>query len=157
MRPFEADDVTVAHEWFGDSEVMRFTPTGADASIEKTAARVEKYFQHQQRHGFSKWIVTHRNDGTPIGDAGLMYLPDSEDVELGYRLRRSMWGRGLATEVAGAWLEYGFENLRLDRVLAVVHPENLDSVRIVEKIGMKMLRHDSLLGMPVAVYWAARK
>jgi [ribosomal protein S5]-alanine N-acetyltransferase len=98
MRPFEQTDAEAAFAWFGDPIVMRFTPTDPDASIEHTNKRLVKYQEHQAVDGFSKWIILDRTSETPIGDAGLLLLEDYGWIDFGFRLARSYWGKGLATE-----------------------------------------------------------
>ncbi len=73
LRPFELIDAEAAHEWFGDPLVMKYTPTGADGSVEKTRDRVRTYQAHQTAHGFSKWLIADRESGKPIGDAGSFF------------------------------------------------------------------------------------
>jgi RimJ/RimL family protein N-acetyltransferase len=77
----------------------------------------------------------------------------SRDVEIGWRLRRDAWGRGLATEGALAAREHAFGELGLARLVALVHPENAASIRVVGKLGMTLERERiSRHGTPVLVY-----
>jgi hypothetical protein len=85
LRPFESGDVEAAFAWFGDPRVMRFTPTGPDASIERTKARLANYHEHQTEHGFSRWMVLDRHVGRPIGDSGLLALQEYGRIDLGFR------------------------------------------------------------------------
>jgi len=96
MRPFEPSDAEAAFTWFGDPVVMRFTPTGPDASLEHTKARLAKHQEHQAAHGFSKWIIMDRSSETPIGDAGLPVLDEYGWVDFGFRLAPRYWRNGLA-------------------------------------------------------------
>ena len=74
-----------------------------------------------------------------MGEAGLQYLEDGPDMELGYTLARAAWGRGYATEAAGAVLRWAFAGLRLHRMVAVADPANAASLRVLEKLGMTRL------------------
>ena len=125
---------------YGDRETMRWIG-GGDAyskSLEESEARLGRLIDHQERHGFSLWAVTERASGSVIGDCGLILLAHrGPEVELGYRLGKPYWGRGYATEAAGAWLAHGFGELGLERIVAVTHPENVASRRVLEKIGMR--------------------
>ena len=140
LRPYEPSDAPAAFAWFGDPEVMRLDPRGADRSVADTQARLESYIAHQRAHGFSKWIVLDRVDGRPIGHAGLMWLDSTGEVELGYRLLRTVWGKGLATEVSRAWLESARQRLGLERVIAFTHPENVRSLAVMSRLGMRYAR-----------------
>jgi RimJ/RimL family protein N-acetyltransferase len=154
VRPFRVDDTPYAHAVFADAEVMRFAAGDPDAEFEATRTRLERYIAHQTEHGFSKWAVWGRDSGAYLGDAGLLVLSETGEVELGYRLGRSHWGCGLATEIARAWLEHAIGPLGLERVIAFADARNLASIRVMGKIGMTFDRHDHLAGMDCVVYEA---
>ena len=101
MRPFDLGDAEEAFSWLSDSAVMQYIPFGADSTIEDTIARIGRYIDHQNKYGFSKWVVEDRETKRLVGDAGFYVMPEDMGIELGYRLARSHWGRGLATEVVG--------------------------------------------------------
>jgi RimJ/RimL family protein N-acetyltransferase len=69
-----------------------------------------------------------------------MVLDSTGEVELGYRLLRTEWGKGLATEVSRAWLDFGRHRLGLDRVIAFTHRENAPSLAVMERLGMRFSR-----------------
>jgi RimJ/RimL family protein N-acetyltransferase len=131
---------------------MRFTPTGPDTSIEHTKARLTNYQAHQATHGFSKWIILERQVGCAIGDSGLLRLDDHGWIDLGFRLARPYWGKGLATEAASAWVRAAFDDFRIDRLTGLVHPENVASIRVLEKLGFHTERRDTIMGMESIVF-----
>lgn len=153
LRPFEASDAECAFTWFGDPIVTRFTPRGSDASIQQARERIVKYKEHQLAYGFSKWIVLDRSTGTPIGDSGLLctrFFHEFEGdgwIDLGFRFAQPYWGKGLATEAATAWVDAAFNRLNLDRLTAIVHPENAASLRVLAKVNFRESRRDTILGM----------
>ncbi len=139
MRPLRLADLGPMHEVYADREVMRYVGSGDSFSetIEDSERRLRRAIEHHERHGFGLWAVTSRETGTVMGDAGLiLYAERGPDIELAYRLAKAHWGRGFATEAARAWLEFGFGELDLDRIVAVTHEENLASLRVLGKIGM---------------------
>jgi [ribosomal protein S5]-alanine N-acetyltransferase len=73
-----------------------------------------------------------------IGDCGLVRqsVDGIDEIELGYHVRRDLWGQGYASEAARACRDYGFENLKVDRLISLIRPENLASRRVAEKNGM---------------------
>lgn len=152
LRPFRVSDAEAACAWFTDREVMHFNPSGPDRDGGVVAARVQRYMDHQARHGFSKWLILERTTGQPLGDAGLFMMPDGQRVELGYRFARSYWGQGLATEVAGGWLEVAAPWYGLTHLYAFTHPENRPSQRVLEKLGFRYVHHEGLYGMEAPVY-----
>jgi RimJ/RimL family protein N-acetyltransferase len=147
LRPFEPADVEAAFGWFGDPVVMRFTVTGPDKSTEETRTRLTYFENHQQVHGFSKWVILDAASGVAIGDSGLLVLPECGWIDLGFRLAQPHWGQGLATEVASAWVRAAFDEYRIRRLGAFVHPENVASIRVLEKVGFHPERRDTVMGM----------
>lgn len=152
VRPFEPDDLVDAFSVFGDAVVMRYAAGAPDASLDATRVRLERYAEHQAQHGFSKWAVRAADTGEYLGDAGILHLPETGELELGYRLARAQWGRGLATEVASAWLHHAMHVLRLPRVIAFADRRNAASIRVLRKIGMPFDRHDHLGGLDCVVH-----
>jgi [ribosomal protein S5]-alanine N-acetyltransferase len=135
MRPLTPGDLDAVHAVFSDPLVMQYLVGGA-CGLDASRAKLTSYIAHQETHGFSKWAVVERVSGAVIGDCGLKVLEDGPDVELGFHLARQYWGRGYATEAATACLDWGFENLDRNRIVAIVDPRNAASVRVLEKIGM---------------------
>ena len=140
---------------YGDPDVMRFSLTGA-CTAEGSLERLRGQISHQEQHGFSKWGVCERVSGALIGDCGIQLLESGPDVELGFHLRRSVWGRGYATEAARACLDASFAGLGLDEVIAIVAPGNAASVRVLEKIGMQPAGRRDALGRTWDLFTAVR-
>ncbi len=82
------------------------------------------------------WTVSDRADGRFLGWCGIFPLEQSGLLEIGYRYRPEAWGQGFATEAAGLVLGHGRRQLDLDPIVAVAHPENIASHRVLEKIGL---------------------
>ena len=139
----------------GDPEVMRFSLSGA-CDADQSRARLRSMIEHQARLGFSRWGVCERASGALVGDCGVQLLEGGPDVELGFHLRRSVWGRGYATEAARACLEASFSGLGLDEVIAIVAPGNAASVRVLEKIGMQPAGTRDALGRTWDLFTAVR-
>ena len=156
LRPYRPDDVAAMFTVFGDPEVMRYSMSGADPTIDATAARVQKLIDHQEKFGFSLWVVEDRASGERLGDCGLKQLEDGPEIEVGYRFGRSHWGKGYATESAAASVRYGFETLKLPRITAVVEPANVASHHVIEKIGLKYLRLAHYYGREMSYFAADR-
>jgi RimJ/RimL family protein N-acetyltransferase len=125
-----------------DPEVMRHIGRGATLDAEATAAQSAAFAGHWTRFGFGLWGATLRETGEVIGFIGLshpLWLPGHEaSVEVGWRLVRSAWGRGFATE--GGWeaVRAGFSELSLGEIVSLIHPENVASVGVARKLGMTL-------------------
>jgi ribosomal-protein-alanine N-acetyltransferase len=124
-----------------DPEVMRHvgSPAGVK-SPEATKERVKRRVRESAREdpgGLGYWRVEGRTDGAFHGLGALIRMPDGDDVEVAYRLARSAWGRGMATEAAGALVSHALGALGLPRVVAVTYPDNVASQRVLDKLGFE--------------------
>lgn len=72
-----------------------------------------------------------------VGWAGLAYLPEFDEIDLGYRFLPQYWRLGIATEASQAILTYGFDKLKLKKIIAIAMKENKPSIRVMEKVGMQ--------------------
>ncbi len=77
---------------------------------------------------------------------------NTPEVELGYVFDKSYWNMGLGTEASKATLKYGFEEIKLDRIIAIAKPENIASVRVIQKIGMKYEKDAHFYNVDVVYY-----
>jgi len=119
---------------------MRYVGTRREAlTRDEVRAALGRTAEQWERYGFGPLAVIERAGGALVGDAGLQLLESGPDVELTYTLARAAWGRGYATEAATAILEWGFEALGLERVVAVADPANAASRRVLAKAGMRRL------------------
>jgi RimJ/RimL family protein N-acetyltransferase len=125
-----------------DPEVMRFIGEGRAMTRAQSDELADAIEAHWARHGFGLWCAAAREDpDTCIGFVGLAipsFLPAVlPAVEVGWRLARPAWGRGLATEGARAALDHAFGPLELRSVISVIDPDNARSIRVAEKLGMR--------------------
>jgi RimJ/RimL family protein N-acetyltransferase len=158
LRPFTAADEVVVHAIYADPEVMRWVGNGAHRTVAETRRALRAYADALRTRGYGFVAVVERSTGAVIGDAGLHPLGGrGPDVELGYTLARSAWGRGYATEVAGALVEHAFGALGMPRVLAQVEPENVRSRRVLEKLGMTQRGVRLAYGRPHLLYGVERE
>lgn len=136
LRPFQLTDLDWLAAIWADPDVMRYVGTSGPRSREKAQKRLGELIEHQQQHGFSIWAVLLQDGQTPIGYCGIQYLDDTPQIEVGYGFAKACWGKGYATESAAASVRYGFETVGLDRIVAIVHPENRASNKVIQKVGM---------------------
>lgn len=138
LRPFTLQDVGPSYEMNLDPEVSRYTGDGGVISRAELERRIrEDVLGDYAKYGYGRLAVEWKATGEWIGFAGLKYLPDLGEVDLGYRFLRRFWGKGIATEASRACLDYGFETLGLQRIIALVLHENAASIRVVEKLGFR--------------------
>lgn len=138
IRPFTLDDIGPAHAMNLDPEVSKYTGDGGVVSREETERRIlEDVMGDYRKYGYGRLAVVLKNENKFIGFTGLKYLDDMDEVDLGYRFMSKYWGQGFATESGKASVQYGFETLGLDRIIAMVLPENLGSIRVLQKLNFE--------------------
>jgi ribosomal-protein-alanine N-acetyltransferase len=152
LRPFDSSDAEACFSWFSDPDVMQYIPGGIDTTLEQTRRRIAGYCKHQDRHGFSKRLILHRESGVPIGDAGLYHLPDGERIELGFRFARPYWGQGYAVEIGRAWLQWFDANLKDTPLFADVHPAHSRSKSVLRKLGFAASHTEMVHGTMMWIY-----
>jgi ribosomal-protein-alanine N-acetyltransferase len=141
LRPFSMDDLSALHAMTSHQEVVRYLPEGVWTLEEtrKALRKVTDRYKRGQSIREAKYTlaVVERNTKKVIGWCGLgpMDFHQSE-VEIYYGLSRDFWGRGIATEAAKALLHYAFQSIGLEKMVAIVKPENTASQRVIEKLGM---------------------
>lgn len=131
------EDVADASLFLQDPEVMYAWEH--DFTDDEVKSWVERSIEEHRQWGYSFMMARLKATGEPIGRAGLRrdMVMGKETVELGYILAKAYWGRGYATELGLALLSYGFDVLGLDEIVAEVRPDNLPSLRVVERLGMQ--------------------
>jgi len=152
LREFVPEDVDALAAVISDAETMRFYPEPRDhAGVESW---IERNCRRYREDGHGLWAMVLKSSGELIGDCGLarQSVDEVDEIEIGYHVRRDMWGQGLAPEAAAACCDYGFERLRTDRLIALIRPENLPSRRVAEKIGMSLWKEVVWRDLPHCVY-----
>jgi RimJ/RimL family protein N-acetyltransferase len=135
IRPYDPDDHEQMHEvLYGDPAAMRLI--GGPLAPEETVKVARRYAEMHWREAYACWVVEERETGLIAGEAGLQpFDGEGPDVELAYAFGCAHWGRGFATEAGRAVLREGFEELGLERIVAVTRDENVASQRVLAKLG----------------------
>jgi RimJ/RimL family protein N-acetyltransferase len=115
-------------------------PSGGPRSEGETAERLARMRTDWDERGFGRWAVEELQTGRFVGHAGLgLHRLWPTDPELGWGVDPELWGRGYATEAAASALRHAFAELRLPRVVSLLHPANAASIRVAEKLGEESL------------------
>jgi len=139
LRRFVPEDLDAYHACMNDDDVMRHLPGGKALTREQAQAWIEHFRAHYERHDFGLWAVIFKPDTTLIGHGGLQYIRGTDVIEVSYGMAKSHWRRGIGTEIAAVSLRYGFEELKLERIIALADPPNTGSRRVMEKNGMRFV------------------
>lgn len=143
LRQFGEADADHLFALDNDAEVMRFLNGGIPIAREVIVNEILPRFRHRDAKAphFGFWALQEKESGNFAGWVSFRPVEDSaEEVALGYRLCRAVWGRGYATEAAAALVNKGFSDLGVQRVVATTYEENRTSRRVLEKLGMRLVR-----------------
>lgn len=144
LRRFTPDDVDDLVELDSDPDVMRYINGGETTPREEIEHdRLPAYLRYYERFaGFGFWAAVEKTSGRCIGWLHLRPPPGfpEDEPELGYRLRKAVWGRGYATEGSRALIDTAFADLGVRRVFATTMAVNLASRRVMEKCGLRFVR-----------------
>ncbi|WP_221326786.1 GNAT family N-acetyltransferase [Actinoplanes sp. L3-i22] len=158
LRQWRDDDADAFAPITADPEVMRYIHDGSTLDRAGTGARIALWRRHWEQHGFGLYAVELRATGELIGFTGLatpLFLPEiMPAVEIGWRLGRSSWGQGYATEAARAVVDQARSEFGLKRLVSVHIVGNEASARVMVKLGMRLDRETVQpdTGRPLRVY-----
>src|SRR5713101_7114725 len=153
LREYVEDDAHAFFQLNSDPEVLRFVPDKGLLNVEQARQiLIDHPIADYRKYGFGRGACILKSTGEQIGFAGLKYLEELREVDVAFRLMRTHWGLGLATEAALASVRFGFADLYLKRIIGLVMPENIASVRVLEKAGLRYVETVTFLGHQFSKY-----
>src|SRR5438477_9711421 len=156
LRSFREEDGDVMAQLFANPDFMRFS-LGVFTERKQTVAFIEKVMGWDRAGIPSQFAVVPRGEDAIVGYCGFFHHAEVPgEVEIGYRLHPDYWNRGLITEAARAVRDHGFRNVKLPRVISLVHPENIPSRRVAEKNGMTVEKEIIFRGLPTLMFSLTR-
>ena len=166
LRGWREEDIEPYARMCADPEVMRFIGDGSTLTPEQSEEQIGFFVRRWEERGFGLWAAEERATGVLAGFVGLNHQEDWAEgphkTEVGWRLGRQFWGRGLATEGARASVGYGLRKIGLERIISIIQPENAASRRVAEKAGLTLGGETRWRGVDVLWYtiergqWEAR-
>lgn len=154
LRSFTLQDAEPLHHILSIPGVLEYFPNPDPPDLKHVQNLVQRRIDHWGDHDYGWWAVEPNGKGELIGWSGLQYLPETDEIEIGYLLSKPYWGKGLATESAIAGLDYGFNSLGIEKIIGIVHPENVASQKVLEKIGLRFQEQTDYFGMECYKYLA---
>ena len=153
LREFEPEDAAALHPVFSDPEGTRFT-LRIHTDVAQTLEWIQAIRKGYQKRGFAPWAVVRREDLAVVGycGCGMIRLDGQDECEIGYRIIRSCWGRGFASEAVLACVDYFRTHTRFPRLVALIQPGNLASVHVAEKTGMTHERDTVYEGVSMGLF-----
>jgi RimJ/RimL family protein N-acetyltransferase len=136
LRLFTHDDLQIMFRLSSDPEVIKYADTPA-RDLEEARERLEQgpLFDYK-KYGYGRFAVELKETGEVIGFCGIKYLPEIDLPEVGYRYLKEYWGRGIGTEAARACVDFARDDLKIEKLVALIIPENIASIKVAEKLGM---------------------
>jgi len=138
LREFVAGDRPDLVRLDTDPRVMKYIGDGRLATQAQISAAIERVCRAYALYpGLGNWRASRRDNGRYVGWFSLKYIPNTVDIEVGYRLLPEAWGQGFATEGATELVRYGFDELGLERIIGITHPDNIASQNVLRKAGLR--------------------
>jgi len=159
LREITLNDKEEMFRLHSNPDVQRYTGEPPVESIEEMEQAIKTRSKDYKKYGYGRWATFLKNGMQFVGWAGLAYLPEFDEIDLGYRFLPEYWGMGIATEASHAILNYGFEKLELRKIIAIAMKENKASIKVMEKVGMEFDKFAPYEpgGEDVVWYWCDKK
>ena len=153
LRHFKTDDIDTLIPILSDPEVMRYSIDGVKTKSQ-TAHFLERILDYYRQYHFSLYALIEKETQQLIGFCGLLpwKWQGKKEIELGYRLAKKYWGKGLATEAATAVIAHAWQKLAIPQIFCIIEPENKRSIRVARKLGMIYLTKDVFYDLQVNIY-----
>lgn len=158
LRPLQPADAVTLHRIYQTNGVLRYFPNPNPPPLEKVERFITGQQEHWEKFGYGNWgiLPDGRDVREIIGWAGLQFLPELNETEVGFLMDKPFWGKGYGTEAARTSLQFGFERFDFSQLVALVHPENIASQRVLEKCGMTYVEIIPLWGLDLMRYTVSR-
>jgi ribosomal-protein-alanine N-acetyltransferase len=159
VRAWTLEDAESAFQIYGDPAVMRFLGT-VEPDLSHQRATLARIIERDRRwaNGMGFWAITETHTGKVVGGITLKPLEEvGPEIEVGWHLRRQVWGHGYATEAARGLLRYGFDKLKLERIVAVIRPANYRSRHVARRLGMVHIGRAQHYGHLLDIFVADRE
>ncbi len=144
LRELRQSDAEAMFLLDSNPNVHRYLGNDPVTSIEQCFGYIENIRNQYIQNGIGRFAIELKDSGEVIGWSGLKFITEPEHkhvnfYDIGYRLQENYWRKGYATESARAWLDYGFNTMRIPEVYASAHVDNAGSNAILQKIGLKYI------------------
>lgn len=154
LEPFSEEHFDALHAMDSNPDTMRYIGDGSIRSADETAAAIVRVQKRWRDLGYSWWAIRERESGDIVGAACVQNLANQggAPLEIGWRLNPCAQGKGYATEAGQAAIWFAFEKIGATYLVAVAHPDNHASHRVMERLKMKYVGDEVHYEQPCAVY-----
>ncbi|UUV20756.1 GNAT family N-acetyltransferase [Paenimyroides aestuarii] len=151
MRKLTKEDASDFYNLNLDREVLKYTGDKPFENIQASIDFLTNYDQYE-KYGVGRLAVIDKATTKFIGWCGLKYSQDKNEYDIGFRFKRNYWNKGFATETAKKCLDFGFTELGIEKVVGRAMKENVGSIRVLEKIGMRFKENFDFDGQEGVIY-----
>ncbi|MGL5507341.1 MAG: GNAT family N-acetyltransferase [Paraclostridium sp.] len=141
LRPINIDDASSMFEYYSQEQVVKYLPINPHKSIAETRRFIRLNFIDKYKNSrVSHWAIIDKTNKKLIGNIGLndVSLSDNE-AEIGICINPLYWGADIATELTKNSLKYGFEYLKLEKLIAITYEQNMRTRKSLESLGFKYI------------------
>lgn len=137
FNAINSNDIDFLCQYYTDPELTKFLPSGKPYKKDKVVELLNNRIKHWNKHHFGTYLLSLKSSGEIIGYCGLEYVQDTEFIDIRYGVKIEHWGKGFAKEASIRCIEHGFNDIGLSIIYGAAVPENVASIEILKKIGMK--------------------
>jgi len=153
LRPYIKEDLDNLHSIFVDPQVRKYLCDDKIMPREWVAKEIKNNIKCFEQHGFGQWSIFLKETLELIGFCGFRFFYDNPpELQLIYGLSPQYWSKGLATEAAKAMIHYGFTEHKFEQIISTTDVENIASVRVMERTGMKFTQSNNKEGLDMLYY-----
>ena len=157
LGQFTEDDASLIFDLNSDPEIVKYVHEPVLTSEEHARKILLDIILPQYKNNLGRWAIYTKHNNEFIGWCGLKFVPDPDEIDLGYRLKKPAWGKGYATEAAQSTLHHAFNKLNLELITGRAHLENFASIKVLEKIGMHFIKQENVDNCPVRTYTISKQ
>ena len=156
MRKLTREDANDFYSLNLDEEVLKFTGDKPFEDLQTAIDFLTNYDQYE-KYGVGRFAVIDKESSKFLGWCGLKFSEDKNEYDIGFRFYKKYWNKGLATETAKKWLDFGFSELKMEKIIGRAMKENIGSIKVLEKIGMTFKEYFDFEGQQGVVYELSKK
>ncbi|MFH6770287.1 GNAT family N-acetyltransferase [Gaetbulibacter aquiaggeris] len=156
MRKLTKEDANDFYTLNLDAEILKFTGDKPFEDLQSAKDFLTNYDQYE-KYGVGRLAVIDKKNSKFLGWCGLKFNKDKNEYDIGFRFHKMYWNKGLATETSKKCIDFGFNELKIEKIVGRAMKENIGSIKVLEKIGMVFKEKFDFEGQEGAIYELTKK